>query len=100
MARKKNDPLRVPPQSLESEKALLGALMIRPEGMHEVVDLLSPDALYAEKHRIIYRAMLTLFGKSEPIDIESVRANLSDSGMLERVGGVSYLAELVSDVPA
>ncbi|MDO8548388.1 MAG: replicative DNA helicase [bacterium] len=100
MSRKKNDPLRVPPQSLESEKALLGALMIRPEGMHEIVDLLSPDALYAEKHRTIYRAMLALFGKSEPIDIESVRARLSDQQFLEQVGGVPYLAELVSDVPA
>ena len=100
MARKKNDPLRTPPQSLESEKALLGALMIRPEGMHEIIDLLSPDALYAEKHRIIYRAMLTLFGRSEPIDIESVRAYLADANSLEQVGGVPYLAELVSDVPA
>lgn len=97
---KKGDPLRTPPQSLESEKALLGALMIRPEGMHDIVDILSPDALYAEKHRIIYRSMLALFGKNEPIDIESVRARLSDQNQLEQVGGVSYLAELVSDVPA
>lgn len=100
MSPKKNDPLRTPPQSLESEKALLGALMIRPEGMHEIVDVISPDALYAEKHRIIYRAMLALFGKNEPIDIESVRARLSDQSVLEQIGGVSYLAELVSDVPA
>jgi replicative DNA helicase len=100
MSKRKGDPLRVPPQSLESEKALLGALMIRPEGMHEIVDVISPDALYAEKHRIIYRAMLALFGKTEPIDIESVRARLADQNLLEQVGGVSYLAELVSDVPA
>src|SRR6185503_13293791 len=96
-SRKKSaDPLRVPPQSLESEKALLGALMLRPEGMIESVDVLSPDAFYAEKHRLIYRAMLNLWQKSEPIDVESVRVCLSDQKQLEQIGGVSYIAELVS----
>lgn len=97
---RKNDPLRTPPQSLESEQALLGALMIRQEGMSEVVDILSPEAFYAEKHRIIYRAMLSLVQKSEPIDVESVRAKLADQTELEQVGGVAYLADLVSEVPA
>ena len=98
--KKSQDPLRVPPQSLESEKALLGALMLRPEGMIESVDVLSPDAFYAEKHRLIYRAMLNLWGKSEPIDVESVRAMLSDQKQLEQIGGVSYIAELISNTPA
>ncbi len=97
---KRLNPLRMPPQTLESEKALLGALMIRPDGMSESSDLISPEAFYSEKHRIIYRAMLALYGKSEPIDIESVRAKLSDEGQLEQVGGISYLADLVSNVPA
>jgi replicative DNA helicase len=92
--------LRMPPQTLETEKALLGALMIRPEGMFEVNDTLSQDAFYAEKHRIIYRSMMSLYGKNEPIDIESVRARLADQGDLERVGGIAYLAELASEVPA
>jgi replicative DNA helicase len=98
--KKSANPLRVPPQALESEKALLGALMLRPEGMVDSVDVLSPDAFYAEKHRLIYAAMLKLWSKSEPIDVESVRANLADSKLLERVGGVPYIAELVSGVPA
>lgn len=97
---RKNDPLRTPPQTLESEKALLGALMIRTDGMAESSDVISPDAFYAEKHRIIYRAMLSLFNKSEPIDVESVRAKLADEGTLEQIGGVNYLAELVQNVPA
>lgn len=101
MARGKIDTaLRTPPQTLESEKALLGALMIRPEGMLESSDVISADAFYAEKHRIIYRAMLSLFTKNEPIDIESVRACLSDQKQLDAIGGVPYLAELASDVPA
>ena len=92
--------MRMPPQTLETEKALLGALMIRPEGMFEVSDVLAPDAFYSEKHRIIYRAMLALYSKTEPIDIESVRTKLSDEENLERIGGISYLGELVSEVPA
>lgn len=92
--------LRMPPQTLETEKALLGALMIRPEGMFEVNDVLSADAFYSEKHRIIYRAMIALYSKNEPIDIESVRARLADQNDLERVGGITYLAELASEVPA
>lgn len=97
----KKDKLRLPPQSTESEKALLGALMIRPDAMLEASDsITSADSFYSEKHRIIFRAMLALFNKSEPIDVESVRAKLSDEGTLEQVGGITYLAELVSDVPA
>ncbi len=98
--KRKMDALRVPPQSLESEKALLGALMLRSEGMSDSIDVLSADAFYAEKHRLIYRAMLTLWGKSEPIDVESVRAVLSDQKQLEQIGGVAYIGELVSGVPA
>jgi replicative DNA helicase len=98
--KKKELELRVPPQSLESERAFLGALMMRPEGMSESIDIISADAFYSEKHRIIYRAMLSLWSKSEPIDVESVRACLSDGKQLESIGGVSYLAELVGEVPA
>ncbi len=100
MAKGKDKSLRVPPQTLEMEKAFLGALMIRPEGMVETTDLISVDAFYAEKHRIIYRAMHALYTKNEPIDIESVRARLSDEGNLDSIGGIGYLAELAGDVPA
>ena len=74
--------------------------MIRAEAMAESVDSISPDAFYAEKHRLIYRAMFGLFNKSEPVDVESVRVKLADEGLLEQVGGVAYLAELAADVPA
>lgn len=97
----KRDGLRLPPQNLDSEKALLGALMIRPEAMQESTEVISdPDVFYSEKHRIIYRTMVALYSKSEPIDVETVRSKLSDQGELEAVGGVQYLGELVTDVPA
>ncbi|HVU80114.1 MAG TPA: DnaB-like helicase N-terminal domain-containing protein, partial [Candidatus Paceibacterota bacterium] len=100
MAGKKKDPLRLPPQTIETERAFLGALMVRPEGMAESVDIISADAFYGEKHRIIYRAMIALWSKNEPIDIESVRSCLADQKQLEAVGGAAYLGELASDVPA
>lgn len=98
--KKKKDDLRTPPQTIESEKALLGAIMIRPEGMAEAIDVLSDAAFYSEKHRILFRAMQSLWQKNEPIDAESVRAALADQKQLESIGGVSYLAELVGDVPS
>lgn len=98
--KKKDVELRIPPQTTESEKAFLGAVMIRSEAMAECTDVISADAFYSEKHRIIFRAMLQLWGKSEPIDVESVRAFLSDQKQLDQIGGVSYLTELVSNVPA
>lgn len=100
MARGKDRGLRMPPQTTETEKALLGALLIRPEGMNESTDVLSPDAFYSEKHRIIYRAMLSLYQRSEPVDIESVRTKLQDQGELDKIGGISYLSDLAADVPA
>jgi len=93
-------PLRIPPQTIESEKALLGAVMIRADLMPDIVDAISPDAFYVGKHAIIYRAMMSLWTKNEPIDIESVRAKLAEQNLLEQIGGVSYLTELVTDVPA
>jgi replicative DNA helicase len=92
--------LRTPPQTLESEKALLGALMIRADAMVDITDAVSVDAFYSEKHRIIFRAMLALWGKNEPIDLETVRARLADEGNLEGVGGLTYLTELATEVPA
>jgi replicative DNA helicase len=88
---KRLNPLRMPPQSLESEMALLGALMIRPDAMMEATEVLTPEAFYSEKHRIIYRSMLALFSKNEPIDIESVRVKLADEESLDSIGGIAYL---------
>lgn len=94
------DPMRIPPQHMDSERALLGAVMIRPESMYDIIDVVSQEAFYAEKHRIIFRAMLALFGKNEPIDLLSVSSKLKDESNLEKIGGTSYLSELVSNVPA
>lgn len=91
---------RLPPQSLESERALLGALLLKPDAIHDVSDLISADSFYAEKHRIIFGAMRELSERGDPIDQLSLTARLQDQGLLERAGGRSYLAELAGAAPA
>ena len=93
-------PDRVPPQSLESERALLGALLLKPDAIHDVSDLIRPDSFYAEKHRLIFGAMSELAQRGEPIDLLSLSERLSGQGLLERAGGRAYLAELAAAAPA
>ena len=92
--------LRIPPQNIDSEKALLGSIMLRPEGMHEISDIMTPEAFYVEKHRMIYEAMLDLFTKNEPIDLLSLSSRLKEKGKLDSVGGSAYLTDLVNIVPS
>ena len=70
--------MRIPPQNLESEKALLGSLMLKPDGMNESIDIITPDSFYAEKHRYIFQSMLELFSRSEPIDLLSLSSKLQE----------------------
>ncbi len=91
---------RVPPQSLESERALLGALLLKPDSIHDVTDTITPDSFYAEKHRLIFNAMCELAHRSEPIDQLSLSQRMQDQGALERAGGRSYLAEIVGAAPS
>ncbi|MEK7120840.1 MAG: replicative DNA helicase, partial [Patescibacteria group bacterium] len=92
--------LRIPPQNIDSERALLGAIMIRPEVMHDIFDMISPEAFYVEKHRIIYTAILELFAKANPIDMLSLSSRLKERNQLQLIGGAGYLSELSSSVPS
>ncbi len=100
MAQPKGSSVRVPPQNIDSEKALLGAIMVRSDAINEIVDSIEPDSFYAEKHRIIYNAIRELFAKNEPIDVITVSSRLSDKNDLERIGGRAYLIELINTVPS
>lgn len=91
---------RIPPQSLESERGLLGALLLKPDAMHDVADLVHADSFYAEKHRIIYETMRELVERGEPIDILTLTERLNGKGQLERVGGRAYIAELAGSAPS
>ena len=97
---RKNNSLRIPPQSIPSEQAVLGSLMLRKEAMHEVEDLLNSDSFYVEKHKMIFRAMQDLATQNEPIDMLSLATKLSEQKLLDAVGGNKYLAEIASSVPS
>ncbi|MEY2640927.1 MAG: hypothetical protein RL150_320 [Candidatus Parcubacteria bacterium] len=91
---------KIPPQSQESEMAVLGAIMVRPEAIHEIIDVISCDSFYADRHRIIYDTMLELHSTGKPIDILSLANRLKEKNQLEQTGGKSYLAELSESVPS
>ncbi|MEK7575091.1 MAG: replicative DNA helicase [Patescibacteria group bacterium] len=92
--------LRIPPQNTEAEAALLGSVMLRPEAVNEILDVVKAESFYSEKHRIIFKVMMELFGKSTPIDLLSMSSRLQETGLLEQIGGSSFLAELVQTVPS
>lgn len=92
--------IRIPPQDIEAEKALLGSIMLAPNALFDVADMIKADTFYVGKHTIIWKAMMELFGKSEPIDLLSVSSKLKENELLEQIGGSSYLAEITGSVPS
>lgn len=96
----KSSAMRVPPQNIDAEKALLGAIMMRPQAIHDISDQLNKDAFYSEKHKIIFGTMLELLAKNEPIDMVVLSARLREKNLLDNIGGASYLTQLVTTVPS
>ncbi len=91
---------RVPPQDLDSERALLGAIMLKPQAMYDIADVVSPESFYAAKHRTIFEGMLALFGKGEPIDLVTLSGKLKETKDLDSIGGSAYLSELAAASPS
>ncbi len=91
---------RIPPQSLDAERAVLGSIMLRAEALHEATNSLTPDLFYAHKHGIIFDAMLSLNKNGEPIDILTVSNKLTEMGQLDSVGGPMYVSSLTEGVPS
>jgi replicative DNA helicase len=89
---------KIPPQAVELEEAVLGAMMIDKKGIDDVIDVLSSDAFYDQKHQEIYAAIYELFQNSEPIDILTVSNLLKKNGKLEFVGGDFFLIRLTQKV--
>jgi replicative DNA helicase len=92
--------LRIPPQNIEAEMALLGSILLRPEVLYEIMDTIKGESFYSEKNHVIYDVMFELFGKRQPIDLLSVSSQLKELNKLEVIGGNSYLSELVNIVPS
>ena len=91
--------LKLPPQSLDAEISVLGALMIDKEAMYAIADALHPEDFYDQKNSLVFRAILDLFSQTQPIDILSVTQKLKDMDQLKTVGGTTYLTKLIDAVP-
>ncbi len=91
--------LKIPPQSLESEMAVLGAILQRPDCLYDISDVLTAAAFYSARNKMVYEIILELQSKSVPLDSVSVLGRLKELGLTERSGGAAYLAELMDFVP-
>ncbi|MCG8858961.1 replicative DNA helicase [Tenacibaculum finnmarkense] len=89
---------KLPPQALELEEAVLGAMMIDKKGIDEVIDILAPESFYDKRHQEVYQAIYTLFQNSEPIDLLSVSNQLKKTGKLAVAGGDFFLIGLTQKV--
>src|SRR5690554_7597591 len=89
---------KLPPQAVDLEEAVLGAMMIDKKGVDEAIDILKPEAFYKDAHRFIFEAIETLFQATQPIDILTVSTQLRKNGKLEIVGGDFYLISLTQKI--
>mgnify|MGYP001359905660 CR=1 FL=1 len=89
---------KIPPQAVDLEEAVIGAMLIDKKGVDEVIDILQPEAFYKEANQYIFTAIHSLFETSEPIDLLTVSAHLRKMGLLDKVGGDFYLVQLSKKV--
>jgi replicative DNA helicase len=92
--------MRLPPQNIEAERALLGSILIRPDAMGDISDIISPDSFYLSKHHLIYETMLELLMQGAPIDVLTLSTRLKELNQLEKVGDTEYLIDLSHAVPS
>lgn len=89
---------KIPPQAIDLEEVVLGALMIDRKGVDEVIDILHPEVFYKQSHQHIFEAIFELFEDSQPVDLLTVSARLKKKGKMEMVGGEFYLIQLTQKV--
>ncbi len=90
---------RVPPQNIEAEQSVLGAVFLAKEALITAIEILRPEDFYKASHQRIFQTMLDLYEKGEPVDLVTVTAELQDKKVLDEIGGVTYLTSLSSSVP-
>lgn len=90
---------RVPPQNIEAEQSVLGAMLIEKEAIPKVMEILRDTDFYREAHRVIFNAMLGLYNKNEAVDMITVTEILKRDNKLEDVGGIAYVTSLANAVP-
>jgi replicative DNA helicase len=99
MEKKSTNIDKLPPQSIDAEKSVLGSLMMDKNAIIKVADLLRPDDFYKKQHRDIYETIIDLFKKDDPIDLLAVSTRLKEKGLLESVGANACLTDLINFVP-
>ncbi len=99
MPKKESNQLKLPPQDIESEKSVLGALMLDKNAIINVADFLAPSDFYESRHQKIYEGIINLWSKGEPVDLLTVSHELKNRKHLTDVGGIDYLTELTDSVP-
>lgn len=90
---------KLPPQNIEAEAAVLGAVLVNKEAMDKVTDIINDRDFYRHDNQVIFRAMLRLYEKRSPIDLVTLTNELEGLKQLDEVGGAAYLAKLVNEVP-
>lgn len=96
---KKNSAERIPPQNLDAEKSLLGAILISEESLPDITEIVKPKDFYDIRHQHIYNAMWSLYDRHIPVDLLTVRDELKKKKVAEVAGGAAYLSELTNFVP-
>jgi replicative DNA helicase len=94
-----SDALKVPPHDIDAEKSALGAILIDSAAINLVAEFLKTEHFYLPEHQLIFSSMLTLFEKQQPIDVVTIQAELKKEGNLKKIGGGSYLSDLIDTVP-
>ena len=89
---------RVPPQNIEAEQAVLGAMLIDKEAIAKVTEILTSDDFYREAHRVIFNAMMELYNKNEAVDMVTITEILKRDNKLEDIGGIAYITSLANVV--
>ena len=90
---------KIPPQNLDAEQSILGAILIDNEALPKVLEILDPGDFYKLTHKKIFNAMTDLFDKNEPIDLITLTDQLKRKDELDAIGGLSYLSSLVDMTP-
>lgn len=93
------DITKIPPQDIDAEQAVIGSMLTDKDAVIAAIEVIKPEDFYREDNRYIYQAIYNLYGKGEPIDLITVKAQLIEEGNFEKVGGIEYLALLPDKVP-
>ena len=90
---------KVPPHDIQAEQAVLGSMLLDKDAVIDAIEVLREDSFYREDNKMIFSAILSLYAKSEPIDLITVKSELTENGNFDKVGGLEYLSSLPDKVP-